>query len=740
MDSNSICHPSPARKMKCLFLDYFQFLVIRKAGRWTQTSSTIPLQPKNEMLISGLCSTSDDWPGRSIDSNPINHPSPAKEWNAHFCIMFNFWWLARLVDRLKPHQPPLSSQRMKCSFLYYVQFLMISWAGRWTKTPSVTPLQPKKLNACFWIMFNFWWLARLVDGLKRHPPPLSSQRKKCSFLDYVQLLMTSWAGQWTRIPSATPLQPKKWYAHFCITFNFRWLARVVNGLEPHLQPLSNQKYEMLVFGLCSTSDDQPGWSKDSNPSCNLSATNKMKCSFWYYVQFLMISWAGRWTKTPSVTPLQPKKLNACFCITFNFWWSARLVDGHEPHLPPLSRQKYEMLIFGLHSTSYDWQGWSINSNPIHLLSQAKKNEMLIFGLRLTSDDQLGWLMNLNPICHPSPAKKMKCSFLDYFQFRVISQAGRWTQKASTTPLQPRNEMLIFGLRSTSDDQPAWSMDSNPICHPSPKIKMKCSFLDYVQLLMIGRAGQWTQTPSATYLQPKNEMLIFGLRSTSGDWPGWSMDSNAICYPSPAKKKWNAHFWIMFNFWWLAGLVNGLEPIHNPPPAKEWNAHFWIMFNFWWLAGLVNALETHPAPLSSQKNEMLVFGLLSISGDQPGWSIDSNPINHPSPAKEWNAHFCITFNFWWLARAGQWTRTPSATSLQPNIWNACFWITFNFWWSARLAEGLQPHLQPLSNQQNEMLILVLCSTSGDQPGWSMDSNPICHPSPTKKMKCLFLHYI
>ena len=31
------------------------------------------------------------------------------------------------------------------------------------------------------------------------------------------------------------------------------------------------------------------------------------------------------------------------------------------------------------------------------------------------------------------------------------------------------------------------------------------------------------------------MLVFGLRSTSDDWPGWLMDSNLICHPAPAKK-------------------------------------------------------------------------------------------------------------------------------------------------------------------------------------------------------------
>ena len=50
-------------------------------------------------------------------------------------------------------------------------------------------------------------------------------------------------------------------------------------------------------------------------------------------------------------------------------------------------------------------------------------------------------------------------------------------------------MLIFGLHSTSDDRLGWSMYSNTVHHPSPAKKMKCSFLDYVQLLMIGRVIQ-----------------------------------------------------------------------------------------------------------------------------------------------------------------------------------------------------------------------------------------------------------
>ena len=185
-------------------------------------------------------------------------------------------------------------------------------------------------------------------------------------------------------------------------------------------------------------------------------------------------------------------------VNLNFKW----MYGLEPHPPPLSSQRNKMLIFGLRSTSGDWLGWSMDSNPIH---------------------------------HPSPTKKVKCSFLDYVQLLMIGQAGRWTRTPSTTPFQSKNKMLIFGLCSTSDDRPGWSMDLNPICHPSPAKKIKCSFLDYVQLLMIGQAGQWTRTPSATPLQQKNKMLIFGLCSTSDDRPGWLMDSNPIHHPSPAKK-------------------------------------------------------------------------------------------------------------------------------------------------------------------------------------------------------------
>ena len=92
---------------------------------------------------------------------------------------------------------------------------------------------------------------------------------------------------------------------------------------------------------------------------------------------------------------------------------------------------------------------------------------------------------------------MKCSFLDYIQLLMIGRAihsMKVDQNAKKRPLSHQNnEMLIFGLCSTSDD---WLSDlskkkSTEMQKRPPKSsnhqKMKCSFLDYIQLLMIGQA-------------------------------------------------------------------------------------------------------------------------------------------------------------------------------------------------------------------------------------------------------------
>ena len=204
-----------------------------------------------------------------MNSNPICHPSPANKMKCFFLDYVHFWWSAWLIDELEPHLPPLSYQKMKCSIFDYVQLLMIGWAGKWTQTPSFTPLQTKKWNAHILIMFNFWWLARLVNGLKPNPPLLSSQ--------------------------------KKWNAHFWITVPSDDLPGWLMNLNLICHP-SYQKNEMLNFWLHSTSDDQPSWSIDSNPICHPSPANKMKCFFLDYVHFWWSARLVNWLK-PHLPPL-----------------------------------------------------------------------------------------------------------------------------------------------------------------------------------------------------------------------------------------------------------------------------------------------------------------------------------------------------------------------------------------------------------------------------------------------------
>ena len=80
---------------------------------------------------------------------------------------------------------------------------------------------------------------------------------------------------------------------------------------------NHQKNEMLVFGLCSTSDDRP---------CNLSNKSHPKCKKWL-----------------------------------------------------LNHQKNEMLVFGLHSTSDDWLSNPSNESCLKckkMATKSSKNEML----------------------------------------------------------------------------------------------------------------------------------------------------------------------------------------------------------------------------------------------------------------------------------------------------------------------------------------------------------------------------
>ena len=199
------------------------------------------------------------------------------------------------------------------------------------------------------------------------------------------------------------------------------------------------------------------------------------------------------------------------------------------------------------------------------------------------------------------------------------------------------------------------MNSNPICHPSRANKMKCSFLDYVQLLMISRTCQWTWTPSTTCLQAKKLNAHILIMFNFWCWPDWSMDSNPIHHPSAANKM-KCFFLDYVHFWWSARLVDGLKP-HPPPLCSQKHEMLLlrITLNFWWLAGLTDGLKSHPPPLSSQKKLNACFWITFTSDDLPGWLMNLNFICHPSPTKKWNAQFLTTYNFWWSAKLVNWLK-------------------------------------------------------------------------------------
>ena len=186
--------------------------------------------------------------------------------------------------------------------------------------------------------------------------------------------------------------------------------------------------------------------------------------------------------------------------------------------------------------------------------------------------------------------KIKCSFLDYVQLLMIGRVIQtknvdWNAKKQKRPQKSlKNQMFIFGLLSTSDDQssnrskkcrlkckkwkrPPKSSKNQMFIHfwitfnfwwlakqseqktstemqnnkkgPLSHQKIKCSFLDYIQLLMIGRAiwaknvdqnaKKWKRLPKSS----KNQMFIFGLCSTSDDWPS---DLSKKCWPKCKKTK------------------------------------------------------------------------------------------------------------------------------------------------------------------------------------------------------------
>ena len=145
----------------------------------------------------------------------------------------------------------------------------------------------------------------LTEMQKNEKGPLSHQKIKCSFLDYVQLLMIGWAI-WAK---NNDRNGKKWR-----------------------RPTKSSKNKMFIFGLCSTSDDWPSnlskkhWPKWKKNGKGPLSHWKIKCPFLDYIQLLMIGrviWAKNndWNAKKWKRP--PKSLkNKMFIFGLNFWWLA----------------------------------------------------------------------------------------------------------------------------------------------------------------------------------------------------------------------------------------------------------------------------------------------------------------------------------------------------------------------------------------------------------------------------------
>ena len=171
----------------------------------------------------------------------------------------------------KNEKGPLSHQKIKCSFLDYVQLLMIGQAIQAKNVDQTIkkqkgPLSYQKIK-CSFLDYVQLLMIRQVKKKKKRPPKLS--KIKCSFLDYVQLLMIGqaiqaknidWNGEKQKRPPKS-LENKMFI--FWIMFNFWWSAKwskqktLTKMYRKQKRSPKSSKNKMFIFGSCSTSDDQP---------------------------------------------------------------------------------------------------------------------------------------------------------------------------------------------------------------------------------------------------------------------------------------------------------------------------------------------------------------------------------------------------------------------------------------------------------------------------------------------------
>ena len=119
--------------------------------------------------------------------------------------------------------------------------------------------------------------------------------------------------------------------------------------------------------------------------------------------------------------------------------------------------------------------------------------------------------------------------------------------------------------------------------------MKCSFLDYIQFLMICQVVRVMNVDQNMKKRApkslKNEMFIFGLCSISDDQPiDLSEEHRPKCAKRPPKLLKNEMFVLDYvQFLMIGQMIQAMNIDQNvkkgPLSHQKMKCHFWSMFNF-----------------------------------------------------------------------------------------------------------------------------------------------------------------
>ena len=416
-----------------------------------------------------------------------------------------------------------------------------------------------------WIFenLNFWFSDHSDIGVTRwnwKKGPLSHQKMKCSFLDYVQFLMIGWVIWVTKVTKNVKIMAAK--SFYCISGNFycsddsvdhqklkviqkqafhvlvphSWLGVCWNAPQPWML---HQKIKWSILD-CLTSDDWlSNLSYKSHQKCENNGCQIILLHFW---QLSLLRWLGQSSEVES-----NQKMNiSCFGVTF--------MVGDMLKCPPTMNvaPKNKMLIFGLCLTS--------DGQPSNLSYKSCKNWK-------TMAAKSFYCISGNFHCSDDSANHQKLKVIQKWAFHVLVPHS-WLGVCWNDPNHEcctKNKMLIFGLCLTSDGWPSnlsykshqkcenngcqiillhfwqlsllrWLGQSSEV-ESNPKMSISC----FGVMFMV---GGMLKCPPTINIALKNKMLILGLCLTSDD------QLSNLSYKSCQKCENNGCQVILLHFWQL----------------------------------------------------------------------------------------------------------------------------------------------------------------------------------------------